>query len=213
MQKASVNHRSSLSPDWGANADQLGPVLCVACSPSREWLAVATAEFISVYSYKTSGAPDRRLALSAGPCTALCFSHDSETLLSVSSGLLEFWSVISGEVTARAELDGASSQPCDAEDGLDPHFIHAILSRHCSEDLFAVAFNRWGLVVSLDPYRSPMLASYVVFSAGLVRCVSCSCYVCGSYIFVLGALQPQCWLDPNSGTVRALLAPFQQKVA
>ncbi|EIE21218.1 hypothetical protein COCSUDRAFT_57128 [Coccomyxa subellipsoidea C-169] len=66
MQKASMQHHSTLSKAWTSSADEADPVLCVASSPSRAWLAVATSQFISIHSCDTLGIPTRRLKPNSG---------------------------------------------------------------------------------------------------------------------------------------------------
>lgn len=142
MQKASMHHRSTLSKFWTSNADNLDPILCVASSPSRGLLAVASDRFISIFSCKSSGTATRRIKPNSGSCTALCFSHDSETLLSVSSAVLGFWSVTSGEQTAQAVLDGELPQPREPDNGAAQDCVPVTVSRHCKEDEFAVGIDK-----------------------------------------------------------------------
>lgn len=142
MQKASMRHHSTLSKAWTSSADDIDPVLCVASSPSRDWLAVATTGAISIHSCDTLGTPTRRLKPNLGSCTALCFSHGSETLISVSSAVLGFWSVISGEQTAETVLSGDLTQPREPDKDAAQQSVLVTVSRHCSEDRFAVGINR-----------------------------------------------------------------------
>ena len=137
-----MQHHSSLSKAWTSSADEIDPVLCVASSPSRGWLAVATSTDISIYSCDSLGTATRRLKPNSGSCTALCFSHDSETLLSVSSAVLGLWSVVSGEQTAETVLDEDLTQPREPSNDAAQHSVLATVSRHCSEDLFAVGIDK-----------------------------------------------------------------------
>ncbi|CAL8466148.1 g5684 [Coccomyxa elongata] len=122
----------------------------MASSPSRGWLAVASDRFISLHSCDSSGTPTRRLMPNSGSCTALCFSHDSETLLSVSSAALGFWGVHTGEQTAQTVLDGEFPEPRELENGASQHRVPVTVSRHCSEDLFAVGIDKKLIVLNSD---------------------------------------------------------------
>ena len=56
--------------------------------------------------------------------------------------MLGLWSVVSGEQTAQTVLDGDLTQPREPGDDTAQQSVLVTVSRHCSEDRFAVGIDR-----------------------------------------------------------------------